>query len=361
MIDEINRRDPRGKLSCLVPFRKIEILQDGRVAMCCFTWLPHFCGDLRTDSIQDIMSNVVRTEVQAGMRRGEFPLCTSHCPYLASYEHSDAPVEDLWPLVPLWHLEDALRDHMYSVYMTYDDSCNLQCPSCRKGLIWHNRAEVEDNGILAVHSKSKDLVNLLLSEGHKVQIHITGSGDPFASWIFWTYLQELAAGPLNSNLYISLSTNGVLMTRQNLEQIRPLWPCIDNVNVSVDAATEETYNKVRKGGNFQKLRENLASFDHMIADGCFPNLQQWQNNFVVQRDNFRELKQFVEWQLGYSSLTTIWTNLIAQWGHIDDESYNGMAVWRDGHPMREELQQILRDPIFRNPRVFLGNMSQIMP
>jgi hypothetical protein len=99
----------------------------------------------------------------------------------------------------------------------------------------------------------------------------------------------------------------------------------------------------------------------MVSAGCFPSLGGWQTNIIVQRDNFKELKQFVEWQLTFNSKPFIWTNLIAQWYHMTDINYTDMAVWQDGHPMRNELMDILTDPIFINKQIKLGNLNSFIP
>jgi MoaA/NifB/PqqE/SkfB family radical SAM enzyme len=221
--------------------------------------------------------------------------------------------------------------------------------------------DTEAARISLVHNKVKRIVELLLDEGHKVQLSITGSGDPFASPLYWGYLKELASKELPSRLSIILQTNGVMMTEKYWLEIQPLWKHIVCLNISVDAATEETYKIVRKNGNFTRLKLNLEYLDKMIQDNHLPNLRDWQSNFIVQRDNFRELKEFVKWQLSYRSLTKIWTNLISQWHHMSDEEYNAMAIWKDENPMRDELIEILKDPIFNNPRIKLGNMSSLVP
>lgn len=353
-----NKR-PDSAIACTTPFRKIEILPGGGITMCCYSWLPKYCGNFLTDSIPDILNNLTRLEIQDGMRKGRFTHCTDHCPYLNSYRNTDEPLENLWPLVPIDSLDDKLAKQKYMVFFTYDDSCNLQCPSCRYGLILHKQGDHGYQELSMIHEKAKRLVDELSAQGHDVHIHMTGSGDPFASPLFWSYLRELANGEPNPRLSIGLSTNGVLMTPNMMEQIRGLWPNITNISISIDAATEDTYKKVRKGGNFDRLKSNLDKLDEMIGRGDLPNLDHWQTNFIVQRDNFKELKSFMEWQLGYRNLHTIWTNRIAQWGHISDADYNDMAIWRDGNPMRDELVEILSDPIFQDPRIFLGNMNSL--
>ena len=89
------------------------------------------------------------------------------------------------------------------------------------------------------------------------------------------------------------------MTKENWYAIKSLWPNIIRVLISVDAATEDTYKIVRKNGNFKKLQRNLIDFDELVDSKNFPNLINWQTNFILQRDNYKELKDFVAWQLTF--------------------------------------------------------------
>jgi len=353
-----------SNMACVVPFRHIEIHSWGQVSICCHTWLPQWCGNLLTDTAEEVLNNIKMKQIQDDMKQGNFTHCNDLCPQLSTYLNKGLDGPNTWGIVPKESIDLKIQHTQYQIYFSYDPSCNLQCPSCRKGLIVHRPDDPNDKEamrILSVHNKVKKIVELLLDEGHSVQLSITGSGDPFASPLYWDYLKELASKELPSTLKIILQTNGVMMTEKYWLEIKPLWKHIDFLNISVDAAKEETYKIVRKNGNFTRLKMNLEYLDNMIQEGKLPNLKGWQSNFIVQRDNFRELKEFVEWQLGYKSLTKIWTNLISQWHHMSDEEYEAMAIWKDGNPMKAELVEILKDPIFNNPKIKLGNMSSLVP
>jgi hypothetical protein len=38
-----------------------------------------------------------------------------------------------------------------------------------------------------------------------------------------------------------------------------------------------------------------------------------------------------------------------------------MAIWQDNHPERSKLIEILKNPIFNNDQVKLGNMAALVP
>ena len=360
-----NPDEKLSKVGCTVPFTHYEIHSGGNVSACCYSWLPVWVGNTFTDTAEEILNNSKRLRLQEDMKKGCFDDCNDQCPQLNSYLHDVKDKMRYWAIVPLEQLQERLDSKPeIHVYFSYDLSCNLQCPSCRNELILWKPDDPNDwNGqrIAQIHVKVKELVALLLAQGNRVSLSITGSGDPFARPLYWDYLVELASNQINPNLRVNLQTNGVMMTRQNWDLIKPLWNHVNYINLSVDAATEATYKIVRKNGNFKRLKKNIDDLDQMIMDGCFPNMHTWQTNIVVQRDNYRELKQFVEWQLTLKSKPRIWTNLLAQWYHMNDETFNKMAIWTDSHPNRGELLEIMRDPIFKNPQLNLGNLNSMLP
>lgn len=357
---------PNDKLfdvACTVPFKHIEIHSWGQVSACCHTWLPQWVGNLLSDSAEEVLNNTIRKQIQNDMRQGKFTFCNDQCPQLNAFLNNGSK-EQYWDIIPIKNLDRTLADDSVVVYFSYDLSCNLQCPSCRKDLIvWRTDDPNDKDGqrLIKVHDKVKDLVELLLSKHKKVTLSITGSGDAFASPLYWNYLVELSQKKqIPNNLFFFLQTNGVMMTEKKWNQIKPLWSRISYINVSVDAAKESTYNIVRKNGNFNKLKQNLSFLDNIIDEKQFSNLDGWQTNFIVQKDNYKELKEFVEWQLKYKSKPKIWTNLIAKWWHMNDEEFDKMAVWKDGHENKEELVEILKDPVFRNKQIKLGNLSSFV-
>jgi MoaA/NifB/PqqE/SkfB family radical SAM enzyme len=355
--------DPDARLknmSCTVPFKHIEIHMSGQISACCHTWLPQWVGNIFDGTPEEIISNPKRIEIQEGMKEGNFDYCNDQCPQLTSFLTENS---NHWDIINKSELETRLSKTAMHVGFSYDPSCNLQCPSCRDNLIYYDPFNPEDSKgqhVKNIHEKVKELIEVLLTQHPIVSLDITGSGDAFASPLYWNYLLELASKPIPNNLRLTLKTNGVLMTEQNLKEIEPLWPHITYIEVSVDAFTEETYKIVRKNGNFKKLKKNLIFLDQMIYEKRFPNLHNWQTNFIVQRDNYKELKEFVEWQLQYKSKPKIWTNLLAQWYHMSDEKFKGMAVWHEDHVNRNELIDILKDPVFKNSQIRLGNMGSLI-
>ena len=350
-----------AKMSCTVPFKRFTILRNGRVVACCLNWLPVDMGNLLTDTVEEIINNPAKLKIQDNLRKGIFSDCTDHCHHLSAFLSNKT---DVWPIIPIEALDRSLQNSKMIIQFSYDLSCNLQCPSCRDKLIyWDPEDENDINGqtIKKIHERVKELVNVLLERGDRVLLQITGSGDPFASPLYWNYLLELASKPVHKNISIQLDTNGILMTEENLIKIKPLWSHISRINFSIDAATENTYKIIRKNGNFTKLQKNLNMLDELIAQGSFPNLTGWQTNFIVQQANYKELEEFVAWQLSLKSKPQISLSLIEHWFHMSNDKFKSMAIWNTIHPERAKLIEILKNPIFKHTQIrgnILGVISE---
>jgi MoaA/NifB/PqqE/SkfB family radical SAM enzyme len=343
---------PESKLKnygCYRISKYFEIHPSGDISICCFSWLPKFFGNVLTDTPEEILHNVNRVALVNDMDDGKFTECNDHCPFINTILNGKSIPGYIVPLVLL---QQEKNRQPIVINFSYDQSCNLQCPSCRNELILYGLNE--NTQLSRVHDKVKELVKYLLDKGERLILNITGSGDAFASPTYWNYIKNLEP---NKNLSLKLLTNGILMTDVRLTDITHLWDNISHVNISIDAATNETYSVVRKNGSLDKVKRNLESLNEIIKNGSFKNLKQFQTNFTVQRNNYKEIVDFAKWQLEYSHLTSVYFNLVVQWGHLSD------SVFHTGFEMSEsekkELRDLLQDPIFNSPRIILGNLHSI--
>jgi MoaA/NifB/PqqE/SkfB family radical SAM enzyme len=338
-----------NKYGCYRISKYIEIHISGDISICCFTWLPKFVGNILTDSPKEILNNIERLSLISDMDQGKFTECNDHCPYINSILNGKNP--DGY-IVPLSELSEYKKKIPLAINFSYDPSCNLQCPSCRNELIMYSLGENET--LDKVHTGVQNLIDYLLLNDEKLLLNITGSGDAFASPIYWDYLKKLKP---HKNLLLKLSTNGILMTTKKLNEIQQLWDNIYQINVSIDAATEKTYNIVRKNGSLEKVKKNLQSLNKSIEKNQFRNLKVFLTIFTVQKLNYKEVKEFAQWQLTYSHLTSIYFNFVVQWGHINSIRFENDFDLTTTE--KQELYQILQDSVFDDPKIILGNLNSI--
>ena len=114
-------------------------------------------------------------------------------------------------------------------------------------------------------------------------MNVTGSGDPFGSKIFRDLLFGID-GSKYPNVKINLQTNGVMFTPKYWENMKKIHNNIGNVLISLDAATEEVYDVVRRGGNWKMLMHNLEHISKLRQQKL---IDFFRIDFVVQKQTIK--------------------------------------------------------------------------
>lgn len=345
-------RSLEGKF-CAKPWEHFEIGAKGQVFVCCPKWLPTSIGDASRASVQDIWNSKKSRDIRASILDGSFSHCVQQeCPLIQSGGLPDAAEISDPRLRRIIDERIVDFDELPSTFnLCYDESCNLACPSCRV-----NRMIFTEGREFDARRRIQDrLIDSLFSTPHDraFRVNITGSGDPFGSPLFRELLSSIDGADF-PNVKFDLQTNGVLFTREMWQLIEKIQPNLGDVLVSFDAATADTYAYTRRGGSWAKLQENVAFLSELRAAGKIDWLRL---DFVVQQRNYRELVAFVELARGFGAVDTISANLITDWGTYGKEEFATHAIWKEGHPEFQQFLEVLRDPVFDDPSVHLGNVS----
>ena len=224
------------KIQNLCPRPKDTILIDkmGSCYACeCTSWLPQSIGNLQVKSLDDIIGSDMHQHLQGSITDGTYRYCNEH---QCSYIKSNAVLH-------------GQPDRIQHLRLAIDDSCNLRCPSCRKGMIFHKEGSAFNLGI-----RLADKINdWLHGHSHPIQVHIGSDGDPFASHVYRHFMEHT---PERDNIKYSLLTNG-LMFKEFHHRVPYVINNLQELGVSIDGATKETYEKLRLGGRWEKILEGL--------------------------------------------------------------------------------------------------------
>ena len=142
---------------------------------------------------------------------------------------------------------------------------------------------------------------------------------------------------------IHIHTNGSLWTQSMWDTMKEVQPFIKTCEVSIDAATKDTYeNKTRIGGKWNILLENLKFITNIKTIGwfCF--------SFVVQDTNYKEMYDFYKLIESYFSGRVIDKNVtwevkftqIINWNTFTKEEYKLKTVHDREH---EEHKNFLNE------------------
>ena len=347
-----SRKDLSGRF-CHNPFSFFEIKNTGEVLLCCSSWLPEVIGDLNYNTMNEIFNSQKAQDIRKSILDGSFSYCDhAICPKIQS---GHLPLKDDVTDPRYRDIIDnnkVVLDNPTFINFVFDPSCNLSCPSCRIKKILHtNGSEYEK--LKSIERKITQELEKIDSS-HSYKINVTGSGDPFGSKIFRDFLFNLD-GSSKPNLKINLQTNGVMFTPTTWKNMHKIHHNIDSVIVSIDAATKETYDKVRVGGDWELLMKNLKFINLLRTE---EKINHFRLDYVVQKYNYREMKEFiVQFISDQFSVDAIHFSAVNDWGTWSKDDFLDMAIWNKDNPLYEDFLEYVNDPIFKTPRVFLGNLT----
>lgn len=249
--------------SCNQTKRSLSIDSKGRLFHCrCDGWLPFNNGTLLDfDSVEEIFSSPIARKLQASTDEGgSFKFCnTLHCGIRKN---------SWW--TPAGHLR---RNFVIGV----DDSCNLQCASCREQLIF-----VKSGPVFEYRQRIMQHFGKLLKEDElPSRTTIGGNGDAFASVVYRDFLYNL---DLRDDQVLILKTNGILIGRE-IEKLN-FVNNIASLDISIDAGTEKTYDVLRAPGKWNRLIDNIK-FTRQLGI-------ETRLNFVVQSRNLYDIESFLK-------------------------------------------------------------------
>lgn len=311
---------------CAAPFTHMHLNISGEVNLCYGSnWTSRPVGNILKSDLWDLWNSPEAAEFRGTIRDGSFRYCTD-CRMPELHEAGSVP-------------QDSDLSTVGNLVLAYDRTCNLTCPCCRLGV------EVPGGTTMEIHE------SLL---GSKIWPHIrtlitSGCGEPLSSPLFWGLCSHLESVELHRDFGLQLMTNGLLATARNVERILRVVGRIVRIDVSIDAACEETYLVNRRGGDWQVLMDNLA---HLAGTDIPLRL-----NFIVQADNFREMPKFVELASRFNA-RYIRFDAINNWSTYTQDEYSKVAVHFPSHPQHEALRVVLRDPVLADKRVHMAQLSE---
>jgi organic radical activating enzyme len=330
---------------CSRPFQHFETGFEGNVWVCCPAFLPVPIGNLNDGIADAIWRSATARELRASILDGSFRYCSRmHCGDITNRSLPSNISPEAKRLADAFVAPAGSQSLPAKVVLSHDRSCNLACPTCRKDFILANKTEQAQLDELA------DMVIMPLLKEAKL-LYITGSGDPFGSNHFRRLLKNIDRHSF-PDLKIHLHTNGQLFNERAWEELE-LSGLVQSCEVSIDAASAETYRVVRRGGDFDRLLQNLAFVRFLHQSG---QIEHWTASFVVQAKNFREMPEFVRLIRQFGA-TTIFFQMIRNWGTFTAEEFATEFIGNSLHPDHAEFLEVLKAPEFSLPHVWLGNMA----
>ena len=186
-----------------------------------------------------------------------------------------------------------------------------------------------------------------------VTLNITGSGDPFASKLFWDFLQSID-GKLGRNIKIHLQTHGLLFTEENWNKLHKIHENFIALFLSIDAGTRETYNYTRRGGNWNTLMKNLDFVSSLYQEN---KLKFVRLDCVVQNKNYKEIDKFIDIAKKHNFHCCLSRIVNWQRAAYTKEEFKEHNIFDENHPNHKHFLNVLKQD-FNYDRIDFGNISE---
>ena len=325
----------KRKIDCAYPFSCARLEGDGSMSLCACEYI--IAGNILQQKAETIWNSVAATIVRLSMINQTYSFCDEYgC--------------QLFDLGKLPILEGNVDEDAYErevselpeiIWMNSSSLCNLYCEICRQEIRKNTNIQNERN--MEIAKKAIPLIK----RGNSVLV--AGNGEVFLD-ASYQYILSRMEELYHEGLKWTILTNGNLMSREQVDYILKYGRNNTRIMVSVDAARKETYLKIRRGGNWEKLIENLKYVGKKRKEGY---LTLFQLNFVVQSRNVKEMGEFV--QLAESvGANVVWFTAIRNFGTYGINEFKQIDVRDENGNIKSEYRKHFEDPILRSPIVKMG-------
>ena len=277
---------------CLQPYNTIAIRDEGMIGLCgCYQWMPTTIGSIFQESLESMLSSPLAIEIRKSITQGTYDYCNENtCGVIANnqlvgrnqlspsdLELIDNPEQFKWPT---------------EIFLDGDTTCNLSCPSCRTSVI-----KVKPDQIIENQKSGKILADNLFTTptNENITLHLSTAGELFASPMLLSFLQNIKIKNF-PNLKLWIQTNG-LLCKKFWHKLGDIESKIQNITVTVDAAEPETYHRLRRGGDWEDIQDNLA----WLAEKKTQISMTLHTRMIVQQQNYQQMKSFYDMSMDYNA------------------------------------------------------------
>ena len=215
------------------------------------------------------------------------------------------------------------RGRPYYAVIDTNNICNLKCPLCPTGLMQQGRrlGQMDLDTFKKVFDQMSK--NLFI-----IQMH--NWGEPFLNPAIF----DMITHARGRNVATMISANFNIISDKNISRI--VSSGLTHLVVSIDGASQETYERYRVKGDLEAVLENVRKLvrEREVQGSKFP-LIQWQ--FIVMRHNEHEIEKakLIGKNLGIDGVT-FYTRVKPQQvllgafaeGGISDAVSNNFESWR---------------------------------
>lgn len=194
------------------------------------------------------------------------------------------------------------------IKMDYEVSsrCNFRCTMCLINELGNNRPE---NMSFENFKKSIDMQQGL------IEVKLQGLGEPLLNNDFF----QMVDYAVSRQIWVRTTTNASLL-HINDNYKKMIDSKIGEIQVSIDGATKQTFEKIRLGSNFEQIVENCR----LMNEYAELKGEQWRTScwMLVQKENVHEVEDLLELAAKMKFTRLTYSISMSDWGKENWEEIN---------------------------------------
>lgn len=293
-------------------------------------WAGYYLlGNLRDNSMPEVFHSDRAKRFRQTLIDGTYDFCNEeNCPYMANNILESQLIE----------IEE-IPEYPEMIGLAYDRRCNYHCTCCI------SRCDEKIDPI--VREKIENEIRASLP--HVKYFSANGLGEFFVSDSMMELVSEWKPEKVEGAKF-ELETNGSLFNEENWAKVQNIGNADLSVMFTVHSFDEAAYQYL--SGTKMKMDSILANlkFVKRLREKGIINFLEIA--MVMQERNFRELPEFIERSLNEFSADKVRIRRF-----LPEKAMNENIEWffdirNPLHPYHQEYLEIMKHPIFKDPRVF---------
>ena len=269
---------------CSLPYTKLILNSWGEVSMCCHQ-LTQLGKLTEHTNVLDLWNSDLAKEIRATMDRGDLhPVCTSwnSCPFIVKKREMFPNTMYRRAAYPVY-LEICLPDKHCNVGGEKPSPENPACIMCRRNFHVPDQPDLTE----FLCEKAKPLMPYLK------YLCVLGIAEPFWKDAVFKIFEKLEFRRYKSQIQFTTNTNGICLTEKTTHRFFEEVESSD-LAWSLDSATRETHQKIRRLDAFDHVTENLRRWLRVRNDHGGKDKHQVCIYNNINMINVHEMTKMVE-------------------------------------------------------------------
>lgn len=329
---------PKYSFKCHRPYGTCDVIGED-VFLCCPDFLPFSAGSMKYKPFYNCWHSYMAKLLRLSIQNGTYVFCNTRYCDLHNFDLEKGNE------VNNNNCSQEVFNYPKSLMLGIDQTCNLQCPSCRKKVYVAN-----DNEKKEMYRQMEDFLDNIIP--YVDSLWLAGNGEVFFSDIYRQILQDNRCRRRDS---INILSNGTLFDQKGWKLLDGIYENI-NVTISLDGIKDDTIEKLRKGANAKKLKNNLAFLGDLREKG---KIQKLIVNCVLQADNISEAWELLNYcQTNYVDRVQF-LRLNDHNTYIDGEDFNEKSIFTNNNDVKEKYKKYFTKELLYHPIVDWFNLSKV--